>query len=640
VTDAILLHYVHSLSFLTVVVAIGLALSAADDLFVDGWFWARELFRRIKIHPHHPRLRPVDLHGRAEQPFAIMVPAWKEDDVIAQMIENAVREIDYANYVIFVGTYINDQETIFEVERMRRRYRRVIRVEVPHGGPTCKADCLNNIVAAIRKYEVENGLTFAGSVLHDAEDVIHPLELKYFNYIVPRKDLIQLPVVSLERRYRDLVAGVYMDEFAEWHAKDLVVRESLGRSVPSAGVGTCFSHLAMRTLSEQHPDAPFNTASLTEDYDIGARLTAAGLTSMLARFDVPFQVKRRRFFGLVAPRTVEVHMPLCVREYFPNKFRHSYRQKARWTLGISLQGWEQLGWSSSWRENYFLYRDRKSLFSPTIQILSYIVLLNFLILLLLSMGSIALQALPQEKWFEVLLGFNAVALILRTSQRIYFVSGIYGWEHGVLSVPRTIVGSLINFTATARAIKLFVISKITGIPAVWDKTTHEFPKREELAQERLMLGEILLEWGSLEESGLDRALTKQAGEKRPLGEVLLEEGLVDEETLADALAVQNEMARTFLTGEKVAASTTLMPAETMLAYGVLAIGRNDVGSMILAVKGPVAKGAADELADQLGGAPMFTIVRATEFDAAMNDLRLKNAANDHSAPATSRPSFA
>ena len=39
-----------------------------------------------------------------------------------------------------------------------------------------------------------------------------------------------------------------MDEFAEWHAKDLVVRESVSGSVPSAGVGTCFSRRALLAL--------------------------------------------------------------------------------------------------------------------------------------------------------------------------------------------------------------------------------------------------------------------------------------------------------------------------------------------------------------------------------------------------------
>ena len=49
--------------------------------------------------------------------------------------------------------------------------------------------------------------------------MLHPLELKYYNYLLPRMDFIQLPVTSLEREWYELVAGTYMDEFAEWHTK-------------------------------------------------------------------------------------------------------------------------------------------------------------------------------------------------------------------------------------------------------------------------------------------------------------------------------------------------------------------------------------------------------------------------------------
>ena len=77
-------------------------------------------------------------------------------------------------------------------------------------------------------------------MLHDSEDVLHPVELSFFNYLLPRKDMIQLPVASLERDWFELVAGTYMDEFAEWHAKDLVVRESLAGSGAVGGRGHVF----------------------------------------------------------------------------------------------------------------------------------------------------------------------------------------------------------------------------------------------------------------------------------------------------------------------------------------------------------------------------------------------------------------
>ncbi|RMV77482.1 Bacteriophage N4 adsorption protein B [Pseudomonas amygdali pv. sesami] len=235
-----LAHYYSVLEVATIVVGLIILVSSIDDLFIDIWYWARRLYRKFTAERRYRPLTAEQLIARDEQPLAIMVPAWLEYDVIAPMIENMESTLDYQNYVVFVGTYINDQRTIDEVERMRRRYKQLHRVEVPHAGPTCKADCLNWVIQAIFLYEKTHAVQFAGTILHDSEDVLHPLELRLFNYLLPRKDMIQLPVVSLERNWYEWVAGTYMDEFAEWHGKDLVVRESMTDTVPSAGVGTCF----------------------------------------------------------------------------------------------------------------------------------------------------------------------------------------------------------------------------------------------------------------------------------------------------------------------------------------------------------------------------------------------------------------
>ena len=48
-----------------------------------------------------------------------------------------------------------------------------------------------------------------------------------FNYLVDRKDLIQLPVYPFERKWHDFTSAHYMDEFAELHGKDILVREAL-----------------------------------------------------------------------------------------------------------------------------------------------------------------------------------------------------------------------------------------------------------------------------------------------------------------------------------------------------------------------------------------------------------------------------
>ena len=432
--------YLLGLKLSAITVSFLIAVSSLDDILVDLWFWIREAYRALVIRPRHPPLALASLYEREEQRLAIMVPAWREDDVIAAMVDNAARILDYDNYVIFVGVYPNDPATAAEVDRMARRFDRVVRVLCTDPGPTSKADCLNHIVEAALLREASDGRQFAGFILHDSEDVLHSLELKFFNYLLPRKDLIQLPVVSLERGLAEPVAGTYMDEFAEWHAKDLVVRESFAGGVPSAGVGTCLSRQAVMTLRSRDGQV-FNAGTLTEDYDVGARLAETRLRSIMVRYPVDFQVRRRSWLGFGPHRETLLRMPLSVREYFPNTFVTSYRQKARWTIGIALQGWAQVGWSRSWRENYFLARDRKALLTSFLAISAYVLLVNFAIFHLSGLGG-------WLEWHDVmglllrdLLAFNLVALILRVVQRFYFVTRLYGPVQGLASAPRMVVAS-------------------------------------------------------------------------------------------------------------------------------------------------------------------------------------------------------
>jgi adsorption protein B len=44
-----------------------------------------------------------------------------------------------------------------------------------------------------------------------------------------------------------------------------------------------------------------------------------------------------------------------------------------------------------------------------------------------------------------------------------------------LIIPRYVWGSIINYLATVRAIKIFFASKVAGKTIGWDKTAHEFP---------------------------------------------------------------------------------------------------------------------------------------------------------------------
>ncbi|MGV2898809.1 glycosyl transferase family protein [Achromobacter sp. AGC78] len=537
-----LADYYRGLEVVTAIVGVIILLSSLDDLFIDAWYWLRELRRSLTVKRRYTALSAEELRAKPEQPLAIMVPAWLEYDVISSMLETMVSTLEYKNYMIFAGTYQNDQRTIDEVERMRRRYRKLIRVEVPHDGPTCKADCLNWIVQAIFAQNAKQPEPFAGVILHDSEDVLHPLELKYYNYLLPRIDFIQLPVTSLERHWHELVAGTYMDEFAEWHTKDLVVRESLSKMVPSAGVGTCFSRRALEELAAETNNQPFNTDTLTEDYDIGARLAQRGMKQIFGKFQVEYVTRRRAWFGLGREKVSSIRMPLGVREYFPNTFRTAYRQKARWTLGIGLQGWQQVGWTGSLANRYLLFRDRKGLITSFIAILAYVLLANFFLFFLADKFGWWTVYYPSYfrpgGWLVTLMWLNAVALLLRVVQRAYFVGHMYGWEHAVLSIPRMIVGNFINAMAAGRAWRLFIVHLITGKRLAWDKTMHDFPSTDQLSQQRKRLGELLLSWQAIDQDTLARALEIQARDKKPLGQILTEQGWLDEGTLNEAIDFQ------------------------------------------------------------------------------------------------------
>lgn len=534
--------YYRGLEIVTAAVGVIILLSSLDDLFIDAWYWLRQARRALTVKRRYAPLTAEQLRAKPEQPLAIMVPAWLEYDVIASMLETMVSTLEYKNYMIFAGTYQNDERTIKEVERMRRRYRQLIRVEVPHDGPTCKADCLNWIVQAIFAQDGRQPVPFAGVILHDSEDVLHPLELKYYNYLLPRIDFIQLPVTSLERHWYELVAGTYMDEFAEWHTKDLVVRESLSKMVPSAGVGTCFSRRALTELAAETQNQPFNTDTLTEDYDIGARLAQRGMRQIFGKFEVEYVARRRSWFGLGPEKVSAISMPLGVREYFPNTFRTAYRQKARWTLGIGLQGWQQVGWTGTLATKYLLFRDRKGLVTSFIAILAYLLLANFFLFYLADRYGWWTVYYPSyfrpDGWLVTLMWVNAVALLLRVVQRAYFVNRMYGWEHALLSMPRMIVGNFINAMAAARAWRLFIGHVITGKRLAWDKTMHDFPSTDQLSQQRQRLGDLLLSWQAIDHAALERALEIQSREKRPLGEILMEQGSLDPHTLHEALSFQ------------------------------------------------------------------------------------------------------
>jgi adsorption protein B len=457
--------------------------SAIDDLLIDLTFWVRWLYR---ANFKRNRIRPISatmLREKPEQWIAVMVPAWDESAVIEPMLRHLLRGADYQNFRVFVGLYPNDAATRAAVARVAADEPRVVEVLNARPGPTCKADCLNAIVGRIRRYEAEHGCRFEIYSMQDCEDVVHPLAWRLFNWLIPRKDMVQLPVLSLPRRWWQWTAAHYQDEFAQLHFKDLVAREALGGHVPAAGVGVAFSRRALETVAADNGGDPFNARSLTEDYDVALRLRRHRMKLVFAVFRV------RQDAGVSVDQRLLVPFPrdrgelVCVREYFPDRLPAAVRQKARWVIGIALQGWRAWGWRSDPWGCLMFWRDRKVLLTNPAAVLGYAVAAAVLAQWAWQWFDPMAPAFPplveSGSITEALLIANFGVLILRVLQRVACVSALHGLREGLLSPIRMVWASLINGLATLRALRMWLRHRRTGAPIGWDKTAHEYPTESE-----------------------------------------------------------------------------------------------------------------------------------------------------------------
>lgn len=517
-------------------------ISGLDDLFIDLCYWIRVLYRKVFIIPRIQPLTEDKLLSVPEKPVAVMIPAWDESAVIQKMLENTAQALDYENFYIFVGSYPNDPDTQRAVELAREKHPRIQRTVCPHDGPTNKADCLNWIYQGIKLFEQENNIRFEIFVMQDCEDVIHPLCYKLFNYLIPRMDMIQLPVLSLETKWYQFTAGHYIDEFSQLHYKDLIVREILSRSIPAAGVGAAFSRRAFDTVCASNQNLLFSTNSLTEDYDFGFRLKQHGLKQAFVRLTVTRAAFKRKLFSRKIKEFKKKEL-ICIREYFPSRFSAAVRQKSRWVVGIALQGWENLGWKWDLATKYMLYRDRRALITNIVNLMGYLVVLSVITVWLaiwLNPNTYHYPPLLEEgTWLWYLVIANGIFFILRIFHRAYCVYQLYNIKQAILSIPRMVLGNVINFFATARAIRLYINYLRTGSLIRWDKTAHSFPSEDELRAFKRKLGDLLLERRIVTVKQLEEALNLQQQKYRLLGEIFMDMGLIDQYQLSQVLQRQS-----------------------------------------------------------------------------------------------------
>lgn len=439
---------------LLLLAAIGLALSGLDDLFLDCVF----LFRRIG--PGRDANRATLLAGSADPGWmAILVPAWDEADVIGPMLAGLTRALDYARYRVFVGVYPNDPATHAAVSAVGDARIEVV-TTVLHG-PTTKADCLNHLWRAAEAFEAAEWVRFKAIVLHDAEDVVHPAELRVFDALIPGLAMVQLPVVPFVDEGSRWVGGHYLDEFAEGHAKDVVVREALGAAVPLAGVACAIERGHLAALAGAAGE-PFDPTCFTEDYELGLRIQWRGGRGALVRV-------RDASGALVATR-----------EYFPATLADAVRQKSRWVLGIALSGWDRLGWDGTWADRYMLWRDRKPIFTAPLLLAAYAGMIGSLAVAVVAQCWPPVRALvpvaPQGGALAALLEINTALAAWRLTARAAFTADLHGWREGVRAVPRAVVANLVNTLAMARALQRYAAITLRGHAGEWEKTRHRIPE--------------------------------------------------------------------------------------------------------------------------------------------------------------------
>lgn len=462
------------------VLAIGYFVSGIDEMVMTVAFLVWRLYRRFVLLRGRQRLNLNLLQQKPEQTVAIMVPAWQEAAVIGRMLRYAVANISYEEYMFFVGVYPNDPDTLAVVETVIADHPQHVRVAmVANPGPTTKSDCLNSVMRDIRTWENETGRTVDIYVLQDAEDYVPRYGLKCFNFLIPQKAIVQIPVFPLAAPWWSMTEGHYMDEFAQLHVKDLRVREWLTGGVPSAGVGTAFSRSAMDMVWQDDVDGAFRAHLLTEDYEISMQLLRMGAPSAFFTGNIVGaepEPDRFRLYALPG-------MP-AVRGEFPHSFWAAVRQKTRWTLGITMQGWEDLGWYGGFWQRYILFRDRKPLFTNIANAFAYLFLVVWLVTWVL-----AETLFPELKGVSPFAGdlllqkvmlVNLVLLASFLSVRAACTFMAYGPVHAVMSVPRVVWGNFVNFVATVRAMRQYFFARRQGIKHIpWEKTDHAVSQRED-----------------------------------------------------------------------------------------------------------------------------------------------------------------
>jgi bacteriophage N4 adsorption protein B len=232
-----------------------------------------------------------------------------------------------------------------------------------------------------------------------------------------------------------------------------VVREAVGAAVPSAGVGCALSRAVLAKITEGR-DGPFDPDSLTEDYELGLKIGAMGERGAMVRLPAAHGK------GMVA-----------VRACFPHTLIGAIRQKSRWITGISLAGWDRLGWEGGVAERWMRLRDRRALLAALVLATAYAAFPVWLLAWVVA--QIAHRPMPIHIPMALMIA-NSSLLCWRVGMRAFATGRSHGWRLALWTPVHMVIGNVVAMGAAWRALGLYA-GLVRHNRLRWDKTAHVFP---------------------------------------------------------------------------------------------------------------------------------------------------------------------
>jgi adsorption protein B len=442
-------------------------------------------------------------------------------------------------------------------------------------------------------HEQEFGSKFEAVMTHDAEDIIHPDEIHWINYYLDDYAMIQTPVLALPHPMKLWTYGIYCDDFAEFHTKDLPVRWLLGGFIPSSGVGTAYRRDALESLAEMQSNRIFAPDALTEDYENGIRLHRLGA---------------RQLFVPIVQRDGNV---MATREFFPASFRAATRQRTRWITGIVFQGWERFGWGRGW-ERYWLWRDRKGLVGNPLSLLANLIsfygVVTWICCLLTGQPWGLARVLPATAVFLATLCAGPALAV-----RAWCSARIYGWRFA-LGVPvRALLGNLLNTRATIHAALHYARARLRDEPLAWLKTEHAYPTLAALTAHKRTLEEVLISAKLVQWKALAQALECRP-EGRRLTDHLLLMKVLSEDNLLEALSLQQNLpAGRIEPGDLEQVVGRNVPARIMKEHRIVPVSVEE-GALLLATPDSPSEALELELKRLTKLKVRFTLITRSNFE--------------------------